>query len=131
MLGKSDRRIDDGSNLQCIKQLKAVVLGVDGGTSFMKSSKTDCWQAYYCWCCYHPCFLRCTLLCFKLCLFSQCSSCLLLLYIVVVVTVGGGGGGGGRVCIAIVVLALNVTVIVVIFIIIVIACVAGRRDFVD
>ena len=131
MLAKSDRRIDDGSNLQCIKQLKAVVLGVDGGTSFMKSSKTDCWQAYYCWCCYHPCFLRRTLLCFKLCLFSQCSSCLLLLYIVVVVTVGGGGGGGGRVCIAIVVLALNVTVIVVIFIIIVIACVAGRRDFVD
>jgi hypothetical protein len=65
------------------------------------------WQAYYCWCCYHPCFLRRTLLCFKLCLFSQCSSCLLLLYIVVVVTVGGGGGGGGgRVCIAIVVLAL-------------------------
>jgi len=46
MLGKSDRRIDDGSNLQCIKQLKAVVLGVDGGTSFMKSSKTDCLRTH-------------------------------------------------------------------------------------
>ena len=46
MLGKSDRRIDDGSNLQCIKQLKAVVLGVDGGTSFMKSSKADCLRTH-------------------------------------------------------------------------------------